>query len=259
MQAGLQAVARIGHLRKATRALRNQSMSSPLSTPPLRAELWAGVRAELPIVLGVIPFGLIYGVIAVAAGLPPLLAAGMSSIVFAGSSQFIGAQMMGVGAPGLIVVLTTFVVNLRHALYSFSLGPQTVHLPRRWRWLLAYLLTDEAYAAIIVHYRQEAISLANKHWFWLGSGFTLWGAWQLSTFAGVFLGAQVPASWSLDFTLTLTFIGIIVPGLRDHPSRGAALAAGIVAVLAFGLPYKLGLMLAAVAGILAGVFIERGR
>lgn len=228
-----------------------------LAQPSPRAELWAGIRAELPITFGVIPFGLIFGVIAVAAGLPPLLAASMSSIVFAGSSQFIGAQMMGVGAPGLIVVLTTFVVNLRHLLYSFSLGPQSSHLPRRWRWLLAYLLTDEAYAATIIHYRDAAVSLAHKHWFWLGSGLTLWGVWQLSTFAGVFLGAQIPASWSLEFTLTLTFIGIVVPSLRDHPSRGAAFAAAIVAVLAAGLPYRMGLMLAVGAGILAGVFIER--
>lgn len=231
---------------------------APPAQPTPRAELWAGVRAELPIVIGVIPFGLIYGVIAVAAGLPAPLAAGMSSIVFAGSSQFIGAQMMGVGAPGPIIILTTFVVNLRHALYGFSLAPQTRHLPRRWRWLLAYLLTDEAYAATITHYRDEAISLAHKHWFWLGSGLILWTVWQLSTFAGVFLGAQVPGSWSLDFTLTLTFIGIVVPGLRDHPTRAAALAAGLVAVLAFGLPYRLGLMLAAVAGIAAGTTVERG-
>lgn len=229
------------------------------STPSPRAELWAGVRTELPIALGVIPFGLIFGVIALASGLSPVLAASMSSIIFAGSAQFIGSQMIGAGAPALIVILTTLVVNLRHVLYGFSLGLQTGHLPRRWRWLLAYLLTDEAYAAAIVHYRDEAISLAHKHWFWLGSGFTLWGVWQLSSFAGVFLGARVPASWSLDFTLALTFIGIVVPGLRDHPSRAAALAAGVVAVLAFGLPYKLGLMLAAVAGILVGVFIERGQ
>lgn len=239
----------------------NEPMPSPGSAhsahPSPRAELLAGIRAELPIVFGVIPFGLIFGVIAVAAGLPPLLAASMSSIVFAGSSQFIAAQMMGVGAPGLIIVLTTFVVNLRHALYSFSLGPHVSHLPRRWRWLLAYLLTDEAYAPTIIHYRDNAIPLAHKHWFWLGSGLMLWSVWQLSTFAGVFLGAQVPAAWSLDFTLTLTFIGIVVPGLRDRPSRGAALAAGVVAVLAFTLPYRVGLMLAALAGILAGMGLER--
>lgn len=230
-----------------------------MSPPPIspRRELLAGIRNELPIALGVIPFGLIFGVIALSSGLPPLLAVSMSSIVFAGSSQFIGAQMIGAGAPGIIVVLTAFVVNLRHALYSFSLAPHLARLPRRWHWLLAYLLTDEAYAVTILRYRDESIDLAHKHWFWLGSGITLWVVWQASTVAGVFLGAQVPQSWSLDFTLALTFIGIVIPALRDHPSRVAAAVAGGVAVLAFGLPYKLGLMLAALAGVLGGVWIER--
>lgn len=225
--------------------------------PSPRSELLAGIRAELTIAVGVVPFGLIFGVVALAAGLPPLLALVMSSIVFAGSSQFIGAQLMGVGTPGVVIVLTTFAVNLRHALYSFSLAPSLTHLKRRWRFLLAYLLTDEAYAATIIHYRDTATPLANKHWYFLGSGLTLWTVWQLSTAMGVFLGAQVPAAWSLDFTLALTFIGLLVPTLQDRPSVAAALVAGIVAVLAAGVPYKLGLIAAAVCGILVGVWLER--
>lgn len=227
------------------------------STPAPRAEFWAGIRAELPIAVGVIPFGLIYGVLALAAGLHPLLAVGMSSIVFAGSSQFIGAQLIGVSTPGIIVVLTTFVVNLRHALYSLSLAPAVKHLSRRWHWLLAYLLTDEAYAMTIVHYRDESTPPGNKHWFWVGSGITLWSVWQVSTIIGVFLGAQVPPSWSLDFTLALTFIGLVIPGLRDRPNIAAAVTAGVVAVLTFGWPYKLGLMAAALCGILVGMWLER--
>jgi len=226
-------------------------------SPTPRSELLAGIRAELPIAIGVIPFGLIFGVVALAAGLPPLLALGMSSIVFAGSSQFIGAQLMGVGTPGVIVVLTTFAVNLRHALYGFSLAPSLTHLKRRWHWLLAYVLTDEAYAATIIHYRDAATPLANKHWYFLGSGLTLWTVWQISTAAGVFLGAQVPATWSLDFTLALTFIGLLVPTLQDRPSLAAAVVAGVVAVLAAGAPYRLGLLAAAVCGILVGVWLER--
>lgn len=227
----------------------------PSSTPP--TEFWAGVRAESPIALGVVPFGLIYGVLALKAGLPPVLAIATSSVIFAGSSQFIGAQLISAGAPGLVIVLTTLVVNARHALYSFSLAPHLQSLPRRWRWLLAYLETDEAYAPTIAHYRDEAQPPVHKHWFFLGAGLTLWLVWQISTAAGVFLGAQAPASWQLDFTLALTFIGLIVPTLRDRPGRAAALIAGFVALLAFGLPYKLGLMLAALCGIGVGVWRER--
>lgn len=227
------------------------------TTTSPRQEFLAGVRGELPIAVGVIPFGLIYGVVALASGLPPLPTVAMSSIVFAGSAQFIGARLIGLATPGFVVVLTTFIVNLRHALYSFSLAPYLQNLPGRWRWLLAYLLTDEAYAVTVLHYRKEEASVAHKHWFWLGSGLTLWLVWQLSTLGGVVLGAQVPASWQLDFTLPLTFIGILVPVLKERPAQAAALSAGLVAVAAFALPYKLGLMLAASVGIVVGLWWER--
>lgn len=199
---------------------------------------------------------MIYGVLAIAGGLPPWLAQGMSSIVFAGSAQFIGAGLFAAATPALVIILTTFVVNLRHVLYSASLTPYVRHLPARWRWLLAYLLTDEAYAATIIHYTDDDGPITNKHWFFLGSGLTLWSFWQVSTAVGIFLGAAVPAAWGLDFTLALTFIGIIIPSIKDRPHLGAAVAAGIVAVVASGWPYKLGLMTAALAGIAVGVLLE---
>ncbi|MCP4168553.1 MAG: AzlC family ABC transporter permease [Chloroflexi bacterium] len=225
--------------------------------PSAPAELLAGIRAEIPVAFSVIPFGLIFGVIALGAGLPPLFAIAMSPVVFAGSAQFIGAQLIGLGAPAIVIVVTTFVVNLRHALYGFSLAPHLKHLSRGWRWLLAYLLTDEAFAMTIIHYRDHSLYLANKHWFFLGSGLTLWIVWQISTVVGVYLGAQVPAVWSLDFTLALTFIGLVIPTLQDRPSVAAALVAGAVAVATFHFPYKIGLMLASLAGIVAGVWLER--
>ena len=110
-----------------------------------RTEFLNGVKAELPLLLGVLPFGMIYGALAVKLGLPPALALAMSSIVFAGSSQLIGAPLIAAGTPGAVIIATTFVVNLRHALYSASVAPFIKQLPMRWKVLLAYLLTDEAY------------------------------------------------------------------------------------------------------------------
>lgn len=221
-----------------------------------KSALWDGVKAELPITLGVIPFGMIYGVLGLAAGMTPLQTQAMSSIVFAGSAQFIGAQLISLGTPLPILWLTTAIVNLRHVLYSTALGSDLQHLARRWRWLLAYLLTDEAYAATAVHYGNKQIPLANKHYFFLGAGFTLWSSWQLSTAAGILLGTQVPPGWGLDFTLALTFIGIVVPTLKDRPNTMAALSAGAVAVLTFSWPYKLGLMIASLIGIGLGIWLE---
>ncbi len=223
------------------------------STP--RSEFFGGVKAELPILLGVVPFGLIYGLLANQAHIPVDVALFMSSIVFAGSSQFVGTQLIGATSPLVVIVLTTFVVNLRHALYSASVSPFTKHLSRKWKWLLAYLLTDEAYAVTITHYN-DPIESPSKHYFFLGSGLTLWSSWQISSAIGIFASRQIPESWSLDFTLALTFIALVVPRLKDRASAAAAFSAGIVAVLTYSWPYKLGLMLAALAGIVIGLFLE---
>jgi 4-azaleucine resistance transporter AzlC len=227
-----------------------------------RREFLAGCRDELPILLGVAPFGMIYGLLALNAGLPAFAAQAMSSIVFAGSSQLIATQLIRENAPALVLLLTVAVVNLRHALYSASVAPRVKHLGTRWKLLLSYLLTDECYAVTASRYARDADRAdpsPHRHWYFLGAGATLWAAWQLSTAAGVFLGAEVPQRWSLDFTLALTFIALVFPSLKDAPATLAALAAGALSVLVVGLPYKLGLVLAAGVGIAAGLAAEGRR
>lgn len=226
-----------------------------------RTEFLSGVRDELPLLVGVIPFGMIYGILAVSAGIPAVQAQAMSLILFAGSSQFITAQLFGHGTPAMVMVLTAAIVNLRHALYSASIAPYTRKLRPAWKWTLAYLLTDEAYAVSIHHYQSHDShsnpeSTGNKHWYLLGAGLGLWSTWQVSTAMGVFIGAQVPASWSLDYSLVLTFIALLVPNLRDRPSLAAALASGVTAILAHPLPLKLGLVCAALVGIITGMWLE---
>lgn len=237
------------------------------------AEFFYGVRSELPILVGVIPFGMIYGVLALESGLTPDQSQAMSAIVFAGSSQMVFTQLLRLGTPGLVMILTIGIINLRHALYSASMAPYLQRLSPAWKWVLAYLLTDEAYIVSIIHYQNTDSEIARKleekdacasdieridlrHWFFLGAGLALWASWQLSTAAGILLGAVVPASWSLDFTLALTFIALVVPNLKDRPSIIAALSAGLVALIAANLPYKLGLMMATLVGILLGLLVE---
>lgn len=217
-----------------------------------------GVKAEVPLLIGVFPFGLIYGALALNAGLSAFASQMMSSIVFAGSSQFIAAQLVNDAAPGLVIVLTIAVVNLRHMLYSASLAPYLKHLPVKWKALLSYLLTDEAYAPSIIKYEEEGIK-PFSHWFLLGAGFSLWFTWQVSTALGVFLGAEIPEELPLDFALPLTFIAMVVPVLKKMPMVAAALSAGITALLAYNLPFKLGLILAAFVGIVVGTILDELR
>jgi len=216
---------------------------------------WAGVRAEIPLLIGVFPFGMIYGALALNAGLSKLASQMMSSIVFAGSAQFVTTQLVLDSAPGFVIVLTIAVVNLRHVLYSASLAPYLASVSTRWKPLLAYLLTDEAYAPSVVHYEEKGIT-PFSHWFLFGAGLALWTNWQISTALGIFLGTAIPESWSLDFALPLTFIAMVVPVLKNRPAIAAALSAGVVALLAYSLPYRLGLILAALVGITVGTFLE---
>lgn len=224
--------------------------------PSIKSEFLRGIKAELPILLGVTPFGMIYGVLAASAGISPFDAQAMSAVVFAGSSQFMLVQLIEMGTPVIMMILTGFVINLRHALYSASLAPYTRHLSTLWKVVLSYLLTDEAYAVTIMRYR-DSEEITHKHWFFLGAGFSLWACWQASTAAGLFLGAQVPPAWGLDFTLALTFIAIALPAIKDRPSLLSALSAGAIALLAWNLPYKLGLIASALVGIGVGLWSEK--
>lgn len=234
------------------------STETAASAPSRRAEFWQGARAETPILLGVAPFGLIFGALAIGARLSPGQAQAMSSVIFAGSAQFIAAQLFGAGASAAVLVMVVFIVNLRHALYSASVAPYLRHLGPAWKAVLAYLLTDEAYAVVIMRFQREGPA-PRRHWYTLGAGLTLWLCWQLSTAFGIFVGAQLPENWPLSFALPLTFIALVVPALKDRASIAAAAVAALVGLLAAGLPYKTGLMLAALIGITVGLLVESRR
>ncbi|WP_312225018.1 AzlC family ABC transporter permease [Stutzerimonas nitrititolerans] len=221
-------------------------------------EFLHGCRDILPLIVGAIPFGIIFGTLAVGAGLSAWQTMGMSLLVFAGSAQFIAVTLITGGVGALVVFLTTFVVNLRHALYSAAMQPFVRHLPSRWRVPLAFWLTDEAFAVIQHRYARDDGS-PHKHWFFLGAALTMYLSWQLATLAGIAFGQAVPnvAKWGLDFAMIATFIGIAVPMIRTRPQLASALVAGVVALLTWELPYKLGLIAAALAGIVVGVWLEQ--
>ncbi len=220
-----------------------------------RKTFWDGVRAEIPLLIGVFPFGIIYGVLALNAGLSQAASQMMSSMIFAGSAQFITAQLVSESAPAMVIILTIAVVNLRHMLYSASLAPYLKSLPTKWKVLLSYLLTDEAYAPSILQYEKEGVRPVS-HWFLLGAGCALWSTWQISTAFGIFLGTSIPENWRLDFALALTFIAMVVPALKNRPMVAAAISAGVVSLLAYSLPFKLGLIFAALTGIVIGTILE---
>lgn len=220
-----------------------------------RAEFLAGARDQLPLLLGVIPFGLIFGALAISIGLTPLETQGFSLFVFAGSSQFIAVSLIGEMAPALVIIATIFTVNLRHALYSASMSPRFRPLSIYWKLSLSWLLTDEAFATASTRYRRGQGT--NAHWYMFGTGLTLWIAWQISTALGVLLGVEITANFPLAFALPLTFIALLVPTLVDRASIATAVSAGLFAVLLHGLPLRLGLLIGALIGVGVGVWLDR--
>ena len=220
------------------------------------AEFWLGVRHELPLQLGVIPFGLVFGILGLASGLTSLQTILLSSILFGGASQVVFAQLWAAGVPPLVVGGSVGVVNLRHVLYSASMAQYLRHLPLKWRILLGYLLTDEAYAVSIKRF-QDGPDSPYQHYHLLGSGVTLWVAWQASTLVGVIGGTTIPVSWSLSFAIPLTFIALVLPALKHRAEILAALAAGFTAILCQSMPYNLWLMTAALIGIGVGMASRR--
>lgn len=216
----------------------------------------AGARDMLPLAIGTTPFAIIFGTLAVAAGFPPLAALAMSAIVFAGSAQFISVSLIGGGAPLGLIWLTTFVVNLRHALYSATLQPVARDWPLPWRALTAFWLTDEIFA--VAERRLQTVGEADVLPYYLGSAGFFYLNWLGWTAAGALLGSRLPglAGLGLDFAMIATFAAMIAPQLRSLTPVAVAVAAGSTAWLAHGLPYKLGLMLAALVGVAVGVALD---
>ncbi len=218
------------------------------------ADARRGVRDVAPLLLGVVPFGLVAGIAAVETGLTLGEAVAMSVIVFAGASQLAALELLGENAPFVVVVVTAVVINLRMLMYSASIAPYLRSLSGRRRAILAYLLTDQAYVLSVTAYRSDRS--VDRTAYYLGVGLTLWVVWQVTTVGGVLLGAGVPDAWGLEFAVPLVFLALLVPELTDRSTAAAAGASGVVAVIGIGLPLNLGLLVGAAVGICSGLLVE---
>ena len=229
-----------------------------MTAPSPGAEFLRGGRDITPALLGTIPFGLVAGIASVSAGMTPFEGVALSVLSFSGIAQLVVCQLVAAGSPPLLTIAAALVVSLRFVMYSASLAPHLAHLGIRWRALLAFLMTDQSFATTVAHYSAPGDN-RNRHWHFLGSALTLYVSWQAAVVIGVVAGARVPASWSLDFAVVLTFIALLVPAVRTRADVAAALVAGAVALAAAGLPYRLALVTGSLAGIAAGLAIEAAR
>jgi len=215
-----------------------------------------GALASAPLLVGIVPWGVVAGVAMVSAGLTQAQAVAMSLLVFAGSAQLAVLPLLIAKAPLWLMCATALVVNLRYVIYSAVLAPHFEHLSRPWRALLSYITVDGTFALFVGKYRPEDAK-PHKHWFFLGGSLVMWAGWQISSCVGIFAGALIPPSWSLEFAATLALIAVLVPLLFDRAVVCGALAAGAVALAAAKWPLNLGLLAAIAAGVAVGLAVAR--
>lgn len=229
--------------------------SSHTESTTARAAIRQGLKAVMPFMLGMIPFGLVAGVSAIDAGRSALDGLYASVVVFSGIVQVPALQLYGAGVPSITIVLITATISLRFVMYSLSIAPHFTAFPKLWRAPLAYVMTDPSYA-LSMHYFAEHPSSPYKWHFYAAVALPLWFMWQLTTYAGALLGQQIPASWSVDFVVPLVFTALLFASLRNRNQYLTALIAAICALIAYPLPYGLGLVVAAFVGITAGYLLE---
>src|SRR6056300_474677 len=199
-----------------------------------------GIIDVLPLLIPVVPFGIILGAIGIELGFTPLETFATSFIIFGGASQ--------------IVFSSTFVVNSRHLLYGASLSEYLNKLSLGWKILLSYLLTDQAYAVSNVYFEKNK-NTKLKHYYLLGSGFSLWFVWQLFTLVGIFLGSIVPEELGLAYTIPLTFISLLVSYFRRIDHLMIILISGSLSILLYNAPLKSYIILSSFTALLAAFIL----
>jgi 4-azaleucine resistance transporter AzlC len=201
----------------------------PESADSRRARFLRGVRLGTPVLLGYIPIGAAFGVLARTAGMDVFQTVACSMLVFAGSGQFIAIAMMKAGADATSVLITTGVINLRHILFSTTLQPYLRHIPVSRQALIAAGITDESFAVNITDFRGGSASASSV----AGVEFVSWSGWVTGTALGAIATGFIgdPARWGLGFAMAAMFTALLVATAEDREHVIVAAVAVALAVL----------------------------
>lgn len=227
------------------------------ANPRLRHFFLRGMVSGLPFMLVIIPFGILFGVVATEAGFTLLEVMGFSVMVVAGASQFAAVQMMADNAPTVMVLVAALAVNLRMAMYSAALSPHLGQASMRVRAVLSYFMTDQAYACSFMAYEADrTMTLPEKLSFYAGVVVLVCIPWYVFTYLGATLGNRIPPEFALDFAVPITFIAMVAPMLRSVPHVAAAAASVVLALLLAWMPYNTGMLIAALGAMAVGAQAE---
>ena len=215
-----------------------------------------GVVDVSPLMIPVVPFGLIFGILAIDIGFSPLATMGMSLIIFGGASQIILLQLFSGGASSLVIISSVGAVNSRHLLYGAVLSEHMSDFKMTWKIIISYFLVDQAFAVTNSYLKKSSDKDRAFHSF--GAGATCWIIWQITTIIGIFLGSIIPEKLGLSFAVPLTFLALIVDDFRKLINVIVIIISGLIATFGYEIiPFKAYVIVAATSGLIAAMILTK--
>ena len=215
-----------------------------------------GVIDVSPLMIPVVPFGLIFGVLAIDVGFTPLETMGMSLIIFGGASQIVLLQLFSGGASSLVIISSVGAVNSRHLLYGAVVSEHLSDLKLIWKIIISYFLIDQAFARSNEYFKKNKDE--NKYFHLIGGGATCWIIWQSTTFLGIILGSAIPEKLGLSFAIPLTFLALLINDFRKFINVFVIIVSGLVATLGYNIiPFKAYVIVAALIGLLSAIILTK--
>ena len=215
-----------------------------------------GIIDVSPLMIPVVPFGLIFGVLAIDVGFTPLQAMGMSLIVFGGASQIVLLQLFSGGASSLVIISSVGAVNSRHLLYGAVVSEHLSDLKLIWKIIISYFLIDQAFAISNEYFKKN--KKRNRYFHLVGGGAACWIIWQSTTLLGIILGSAIPEKLGLSFAVPLTFLALLVNDFRKFTNLVVIIVSGSVATLGYNfIPFKAYVIFAALAGLLTAMILTK--
>jgi len=217
--------------------------------------LTKGIIDVSPLMIPVVPFGIIYGVIGMDLGIGPYMTLGLSIIIFGGASQIVLLQLFSGGASSLVILSSVGALNARHVLYGAVLSEHLSGLKLFWKIILSYVMTDQAFAVSNDYFKKDNKN-NDQHYHLLGSGFTCWTIWQISTILGIVLGSIVPEELGLSFTISLTFLALLISDFRKFKNIIVMLVSGLVATIGYNtIPFKAYIIVASLIALIVATLL----
>jgi len=215
-----------------------------------------GIVDVSPLMIPVVPFGLIFGILAIDIGFTPLATMGMSLIIFGGASQIVLLQLFSGGASSLVIISSVGAVNSRHLLYGAVVSEHVSDLKLFWKIIISYFLIDQAFARSNEYFKKS--NDKNKYFHLIGGGVTCWVIWQTTTFLGIILGSAIPEKLGLSFAVPLTFLALLVNDFRKMINLIVIIISGLVATFGYNyIPYKAYVIVAAFAGLFTAMILTK--